>query len=169
MLFYIIFGTNLLTGGRVPVSVFLPISVFSRKGISNGIQTEWNLREDLFWNKCNPGDLERTSRKEQGGHEVGRHAQGGRRAPTLVAPSYLHRRTSFAYLYSYTLKTSREFIVWTLTCELVATLTWKVLWERIDVMMLGKVMEIIIDQTCALSWHSHFIDFSFIIYLLEDE
>ena len=36
MLFYIIFGTNLLTGGPVPVAVFLPISVFRRKGISNG-------------------------------------------------------------------------------------------------------------------------------------
>ena len=58
MHFYIIFGTNLLTGGPVPVSVFLPISVFSRKGISNGIQTTRNLREDLCWNKRNPGDLE---------------------------------------------------------------------------------------------------------------
>ena len=48
MHFYIIFGTNLLTEGPVPVSIFLPISVFCRKGISNGIQTEWNLREDHF-------------------------------------------------------------------------------------------------------------------------
>ena len=58
MHFYIIFGTNLLTGGPVPVSVFLPILVFRRKGISNGIQTERNLREDLSWNKWKPGDLE---------------------------------------------------------------------------------------------------------------
>ena len=36
MLFYIIFGTNLFPGGPVPVAVFLPISVFRRKGISNG-------------------------------------------------------------------------------------------------------------------------------------
>ena len=40
MLFYIIFGTNLLTRGPVPVFVFLPISVFRRKGKSNGIQIE---------------------------------------------------------------------------------------------------------------------------------
>ena len=33
--FYIIFGTNLLTRGPVPVAVFLPILVFHRKGISN--------------------------------------------------------------------------------------------------------------------------------------
>ena len=71
---YIIFGTNLLTGGLARITVFLPISVFRRKGISNRIQTEWNLREDLFWNKCNPGDLEWRSRKPRGGHEVGGRA-----------------------------------------------------------------------------------------------
>ena len=36
MLFYIIFGTNLLTESPVQIVVFLPISVFRRKGISNG-------------------------------------------------------------------------------------------------------------------------------------
>ena len=58
MHFYIIFGTNLLTEGPVQIDVFLPISVFRRKGISNGIQMERNLREDLSWNKRNLGDLE---------------------------------------------------------------------------------------------------------------
>ena len=87
MHFYIIFGTNLLTGGPVPFVVVLPISVFHRKGISNGIQTEWNLRMDLFWNKQNPGDLEWRSRKQWGGHEVGRCAQGGQaRPPPSWAP-----------------------------------------------------------------------------------
>ena len=84
--FYIIFGTNLLTGGPVSVSVFLPISVFRGKGISNGIQTERNLREDLSWNKRNPGDLEWKSKTQRGGHEVGGRAQGGRRAPPSWAP-----------------------------------------------------------------------------------
>ena len=60
MHFYIIFGTNLLTGGPVQIPVFLPISVFRRKGISNGIQTEWNHRESYFWNKRDPEDLEST-------------------------------------------------------------------------------------------------------------
>ena len=101
MHFYIIFGTNLLTQGPVQIAVFLPISVFRRKGIENGIQMEWNLREDRFWNKRNPGDLEWKSRKQQGSHEA------GGRATTLVGPSQLHRPTSFAYIYSYTLKTSR--------------------------------------------------------------
>ena len=40
MHFYIIFGTNLLTQSPVPVSVFLLVSAFRRKGISNGVQTE---------------------------------------------------------------------------------------------------------------------------------
>ena len=84
--FYIIFGTNLLTEGPVQIVVFLPISVFRRKGISNRVQTEWNLRESYFWNKHNPGDLEWTSRKQRGGHEVGGRAQGGRRAPHPRGP-----------------------------------------------------------------------------------
>ena len=68
-LFYITFGTNLLTRGPVPVAVFcVPILVFRRKGISNGIQTERNLREDLSWNKRNPGDLEWKSETQRGGH-----------------------------------------------------------------------------------------------------
>ena len=84
--FYIIFGTNLLTGGLVPVSIFLPILEFRRKGISNGIQTERNLREDLSWNKPNPGDLEWRSRKQRGGHEAGGCAQGVGTPPPSWAP-----------------------------------------------------------------------------------
>ena len=64
MHFYIIFGTNLLAEGPVQIDVFLPISVFHRKGISNRIQMERNLCEDLFWNKRNPADLEWRSRKQ---------------------------------------------------------------------------------------------------------
>ena len=53
----IIFGTNLLTGGPARIAIFLPISVFQRKWISNGVQMEWNLRERDFWNKRDPEDL----------------------------------------------------------------------------------------------------------------
>ena len=88
--FYIIFGTNLLTEGPVQIVVFLPISVFRRKGISNGIQTEWNLREDRFWNKRNPGDLEWTSRKQRGGHEAGRRAPHPR-GPLVAPTTYFFR------------------------------------------------------------------------------
>ena len=87
MFFYIIFGTNLLTEGPVQIAVFLPILVFRRKGISNGIQTERNLHEDLSWNKRNPGDLEWKSRKQRGGYEAGGRAQGVGAPPTHVGPS----------------------------------------------------------------------------------
>ena len=56
--FYITFGTNLLTGGPAHIAVLLPILVFRRKGISNGVQTEWNLWERDFWNERDLGDLE---------------------------------------------------------------------------------------------------------------
>ena len=86
MLFYIIFGTNLLTGGPVLVSVFLPILEFHRKGIPNRIQTEWNLRDDLSWTESKPKDLELTSGTPWGSHEAWGRAQGGRRAPPSWAP-----------------------------------------------------------------------------------
>ena len=72
--FYIIFGTNLLTQGPVQIAIFLPISVFRRKGKSNGIRMERNLRESDFWNKRDLEDLEWTSRKKRGGHEARRRA-----------------------------------------------------------------------------------------------
>ena len=58
MHFYITVGTNLLTQSPVPVPIFSLVSVFLRKGISNRVQTESNLRESYFWNGSNPGDLE---------------------------------------------------------------------------------------------------------------
>ena len=39
----ITFGTNLLTRGPAHIVVLLTVSVFRRKGISNRVQTEWNL------------------------------------------------------------------------------------------------------------------------------
>ena len=69
--FYIIFGTNLLTGGPAQNCCFLPVLGFRRKGISNGVQTEWNLRERDFRNEHDPEDLDPMSRHQPGGHEVG--------------------------------------------------------------------------------------------------
>ena len=96
--FYIIFGTNLLTQGIVQIVVFLPISVFRRKGISNGVQTEWDLRECDFWNKRDPEDLEWTSRNERGIHEA-----GGVPSPLVAQPTYF-----FLLYISHTPKTSRS-------------------------------------------------------------
>ena len=94
--FYIIFGTNLLTGGPAQIAVFLPISVFRRNGISNGVQTEWNLRERDFRNERDPEDLDPTSRHQPGRHEVGGcalHPRGAHVAPLtyfflLYIPTY---------------------------------------------------------------------------------
>ena len=99
MLFYIIFGTNLLTKGLVPVSVFLPILEFYRKGIPNGVQTERNLCEDLSWTESKPGDLELKSGTPRGGHEAGGRAPDPR-GPLVAPPTYF-----YAYIYSYTLET----------------------------------------------------------------
>ena len=97
--FYIIFGTNLLTGGPAQNCCFLPILGFRRKGISNGVQTEWNLRERNFWNKHDPEDLECKSRSSRGDHEGGGCLPPTRRAPYFVGPSGVHRRTSSSYIY----------------------------------------------------------------------
>ena len=105
---YIIFGTNLLTGGPARIVVFLPILVFRRKGISNGVQTEWNLQERDFWNKRDPGDLEWTSRNKRGGHEAGGVPIPLGMHSTLMGPSLLHRPTSSSYISPRTPQTSRS-------------------------------------------------------------
>ena len=69
--FYIIFGTNLLTGGPAQNCCFLPILGFRRKRISSGVQTEWNLWERDFLTERDPGDLDPAPRNNRGGHEGG--------------------------------------------------------------------------------------------------
>ena len=91
---YIIFWTTLLTGGPAHIVVFLPISVFQRKGISNGVQTEWNLRERYFWNKSDSESLECKSRKLWGPHEIGGRPPRG--AP--VSPGRLGRPPTYFFL-----------------------------------------------------------------------
>ena len=86
MLFYIIFGTNLLTEGPVPVYVFLPILEFCRKGIPNGVETELNLRGDLSWTESKPQDLEMKSETQRESHEAGGRAQGVGAPPPSWAP-----------------------------------------------------------------------------------
>ena len=55
--FYIIFGTNLLTGGPAQICRFMPISVFWRKGISDGVEMERNQLEKLFLERKPPNGL----------------------------------------------------------------------------------------------------------------
>ena len=86
MHFYIIFGTNLLTGGPVQIVVFRLFQCSAEKEY----QTERNLREDLSWNKRNPGDLEWTSRNSRGSHEGARRAPHPR-GPLIAPPTYFFR------------------------------------------------------------------------------
>ena len=108
MLFYIIFGTNLLTRGLVPVPVFFAYFSVSQKR---------NIKRNPNETKPSRGSFLEQTQTRRLGVEVWKSARwprdrrvrpGGRRTPTLMGPTELHRHTSFAYIYSYTLKTSGE-------------------------------------------------------------
>ena len=79
--FYITFGTNLLTGGPAQICCFMPISVFWRKGISDGVETERNQLEKLFWKESHQIDLDSTSEDMGAGHEGGGRAHPPRARP----------------------------------------------------------------------------------------
>ena len=83
MHFYITFGTNLLTQSPVPVPVFSLVSVFRRKRISNGVQTDETFGNVIFGTNV----IHRTwSLRKKINEESTR--QGG--APsTLMGPSWL--------------------------------------------------------------------------------
>ena len=73
---YVIFRTNLLSGGPAHNAVFLPILVFRRNKI-------W---EHDFWNKRDPEDLEWTSRNHRGVHEARGAPTPWARPPPSWAP-----------------------------------------------------------------------------------
>lgn len=64
--FYIIFGTNLLTGGLAQIVVFLPISLFRRKGISNGMKPSGELFLERKQSRRLGVDVREASRKPRG-------------------------------------------------------------------------------------------------------
>ena len=66
MHFYIIFGTNLLTEGPVQIAVFLPISVFHRKAISNGMKPSRGSFLEQTQSKRLGVDVKEATRKPQG-------------------------------------------------------------------------------------------------------
>ena len=81
--FYIIYGTNLLTESPVQIAVFLPISVFRRKGISNGMKPSQGSFLEQTQSRRLGVDVKEATRRPRG-----REARpGGRHAPTLVGPS----------------------------------------------------------------------------------
>ena len=82
--FYIIFGTNLLTEGPVQFAIFLPISVFRRKGISNGMKPSRGSFLEQIQSRRLGVDVKETKRRPRGRAAC----PGGPGAPpTLVGPS----------------------------------------------------------------------------------
>src|SRR3954470_19591133 len=84
--FYIIFGTNLLTGGPAQICYFMPISMFRRKGISNGVETERNQLEKLFLEGKLPDGLGPHVRREGRCSRGWGHAHPLGHAPTSWGP-----------------------------------------------------------------------------------
>ena len=106
MHFYIIFGTNLLTKGPMQIAVFFLFQCFAEKKY----QTESKRNETFARIIFGTNAIQETWSGHQGSNDAAARQEGasrGRRAPTLMGPSQLHRPTCFVYLYSYTLKTSR--------------------------------------------------------------
>ena len=100
--FYIIFGTNLLTGGPTRIAVFFAYFSVSKK--RNIERSPNGMKPSGAW------FLERTWSGELG-VQVKKLARrpGDRRArPYLLGPPGSRRRTSSSYIYLRTPKTSRE-------------------------------------------------------------
>ena len=97
--FYMIFGTNLLTQSPVPVSVFSLFLSFVEKEY----QTESKWNETFGIVIFEPNVIQRTWSASQEGVEAVTRVEGAPhplgRAPYLVGPSELHRRTPSSYLY----------------------------------------------------------------------
>ena len=108
--FYIIFGTNLLTGGLVQIAVFFAyFSVSQKRNIKrspNGMKPSGELFLEQTWSRGLGVDVKKEARRRRG--REARLPPG--RAPTLVGPSQLHQPTSSSYIYPYTPKTSRSTI-----------------------------------------------------------
>ena len=108
--FYIIFGTNLLTGGPAQICCFMPISVFRGKGISDGVKTERIQLEKLILEGNQPDGLGVHVRGVPGCPRGWGRAHPPRARPCLVDSPEVHRRTSSAYISPYTLKRSGSTI-----------------------------------------------------------
>ena len=101
--FYIIFGTNLLTGGPAQNCCFFAYFRVSKKSNIKRSPNGINLRERDFLNKRDPGDLQWPSRNK-GGRQGRAYPLGA--LSTLVGPLLLYRRTSSSYIYLRTPKRS---------------------------------------------------------------
>ena len=102
--FYIIFGTNLLTGGPAQICCFFCLfQCFEEKEYqTESKRNEINWRS-YFWKESYRMDLDPTSGAKGGAHEGGgappRAPPPPKHAPCLVGPPKLHRRTPCTHIY----------------------------------------------------------------------
>ena len=104
--FYIIFGTNLLTKGPAQNCYFCLLQCFGE----TEYQTE-SKRNKIFVNVIfSPNVIQETWTLRQGIKEAVTRVGGAPlgRAPCLMGPSMLHRRTSSSYIYLCTPKRSEQ-------------------------------------------------------------
>ena len=108
MLFYIIFGSNLLSEGPVQIAVFCLFQCFAEKEYQMESKQNETFRSMIFGTNV----IQRTWSASQEAAEVATRVEGVPTPlgapPYLVGPSGGHRRTSSTYIYPRTLKTSRE-------------------------------------------------------------
>ena len=100
ILFYFIFGTNLLTQSPVSVSVFSLFWVSQKRNAKrspNGIK----LYKDFSWTRRHLGDLEFKSEELWGVHKGGGRAQGVGCTPYLVGPSVTPWSRYSSYIFTY--------------------------------------------------------------------
>ena len=102
--FYIIFGTNLLTGGPTQNCCFFAYFSVSKKRNIKRSPIDLKLHETYFWTRRSP----RSTGAAPGESRAADKGGGG--AAYLVDRPEVHRRTSSAYITTYTLKTSENRI-----------------------------------------------------------
>ena len=109
MHFYIIFGTNLLTGGPAQNCCFFAYFIFSKKRNIKRSPNGMKPSGAIFLEQMQTRGL-RVDVKQRTGQPRGCPARpkGVGAPPTLVGPSWLHRPTYSSYIYLHTLKTSRS-------------------------------------------------------------
>ena len=99
---YIIFGTNLLTGGPTQIAVFCLFQCFEEKEYQTESKRNETFGSDLFGTNA----IHMTWSGRQATEEATTRVPGV--PPTLVGPSSVHRPTSSSYLYLRTPRTSRS-------------------------------------------------------------
>ena len=104
---YIIFGTNLLTGGPARIAVFCLFQYFEEKEYQT--ESKWNetFGSVIFGTNMIQGTWGASQEAAEVATRVGGAPTPIGRAPCLVGPSGVHRRTSSSYVYPRAPQTSR--------------------------------------------------------------